>query len=67
MPCCAAMRATFENNKHLNFKWRGGEGVWNVLFPKVTSLGDNVSTILWPIVACRDMKQVGSLESTKES
>ena len=28
MQCCAAVQATFRNNKHLNFEWRGqGRGV----------------------------------------
>ena len=33
------------------FEWRGGEGVWMLLFPVVTLFECNVSTILSPIFA----------------
>ena len=53
MPLC---ELPVENNKHLNFEWRGGGGVRIVLFPEVPPLGDNVSTILWPIIALVGLK-----------
>ena len=45
-----------ENNKHLSFEWRRGGGASIVSFPEVTPLGDNVSTILWPIVVLVGLK-----------
>ena len=39
-----------ENNKHHNFEWRGGGGVWIVLFSEVALFEYNASTILLPIV-----------------
>ena len=42
-----------ENNKHPNFEWRGGGGVWILLFSEVTLFEHNVSTILSPVVGVR--------------
>ena len=39
-----------ENHKHPNFEWRGGGGVWILLFAEVTLFECNVSTTLSPIV-----------------
>ena len=39
-----------QNNKHPNFEWKGGEGLWIVLFSEVTLFEDNVSTTLSRIV-----------------
>ena len=39
-----------ENHKHPNFEWRGGGGVWILLFSEVTLFECNVSTTLSPIV-----------------
>ena len=38
-----------ENNKYLNFEWRGRGGVWILLFSEVTLFEYNVSTSLSPI------------------
>ena len=43
-----------ENNKHPNFVWRGGGGVWILLFSEVTLFEYNVSIILSPIVGCSE-------------
>ena len=49
--CYALVLATYRNNKHTNFEWRGqGRGA-DSLFSEVTLVKYNVSTILSLIVA----------------
>ena len=50
MQCCAADRATYRKQQTPQL-WTGeGEGVWILLFPKVTLFEYNVSTIFSAIV-----------------
>ena len=51
-PCNVVLlfKLPIENHKHPNFEWRGGGGVWILLFSEVTLFECNVSTTLSPIV-----------------
>ena len=50
-PCNVVMPfVPAQNNKHPNFEWREGGGVWIVFFCEVAPLDDNVWTILSSIV-----------------
>ena len=54
MQCCAAVRAiaTFRNNKHPNFEWRGQGKDVDSLFSEVTLFEYNVSKIQF-VADCR--------------